>query len=83
MREAIQAGIISLSESHQTYLHRKKSELEIIANETHLVAFKCLKNKGCNTKLQMLKYVQENKVSDISTEIIEEQFEERMRDIRI
>ncbi|PCI97247.1 MAG: hypothetical protein COB14_09280 [Alphaproteobacteria bacterium] len=83
IREAIQARIISMSETHQTYLHRKKSELERIANEAHLEAFKYLKNNGCNTKLKMLKYIQENEVPDISIEIIEEQFEERMRDIII
>lgn len=83
MREAIQANIISMSETHQKYVHRKESELKRIVNEAHMESFKSLKNNGCNTELQMLKYIQENEVPDISAETIKEQFEERMRDIRI
>lgn len=83
LREAIQTRIISMSESHQAYLNRKESELERIANEVYLETFKSLKNNGCNTKLQILKYVQEHEAPDVLTEIIEEQFEERMRDIQI
>jgi DNA helicase-2/ATP-dependent DNA helicase PcrA len=83
MSKAIQTRMVSVSESHQAYLHRKESELERIANEVHLEDFKALRNGGCNTELQMLKYIQNNEVPDISPEIIKEQFEERMRDIRI
>lgn len=83
MSKAIQTKIISVSEIHQTYLNRKESELERIANEIHIEVFKVLRNKGCNTELQMLTYLQNNEDPDTSPEIIKEQFEERMRDIRI
>ncbi len=82
MQNAIKAGIITISESHKSYLHRKENELEQIANEPHLEAFKTLLAGGHNTKLRMLKYISENEVPDISSEIIEEQFDERMRDIK-
>lgn len=83
MQEALQAGIILGSEGHKSYLHRKESELERISNEPHLGAFKGMLDKGYNTELRMLKYVSNNDVPDISTEIIKEQFDDRMRDIKI
>jgi len=82
MIEAISVGIISISESHKAYLHRKGVELARIANEG-VDVFKALRNKGCNTKLQMLKYIDENKVTNITKKIIDEQFDDRMQDIRI
>lgn len=83
MEEAISAGMISMSESHEAYLYSKNTELKRIANERYLEAFKTLKNEGCNTKLQMLKYIDKNKVPNISQEIIEEQFDKRIGDIKI
>ena len=83
IRNATQTKIISISESHQAYLHRKDCELDRIAKENNLEAFKTLKAEGCNTKLQMQKYVDENKVPNISKEVIEEEFDERTRDIKI
>ncbi|WP_282167277.1 UvrD-helicase domain-containing protein [Shewanella japonica] len=83
MIEAISLEVISISESHNTYLNRKSVELERIASEKYLKPFKALKNAGCKTKLKMLKYIDENKVTNISKEIIEDQFDERMRDILI
>lgn len=83
MIEAISVGIISKSESHSAYLHRKGVELERIASEKYFESFKTLKNDGYNTKPRMLKYIDENKDSQISKEIIEGQFDERMRDILV
>lgn len=83
MQEALQAGIISVSEGHKSYLHRKESELERISSEPFLGPFKGLLDKGYNTELRMLKYVSDNEVPDISAEIIKEQFDDRMRDIII
>lgn len=83
MQDAIKAKIISISEGHQAYLHRKDSEIERIAKETNLEAFKALKKEGCNTKLQMQKHVDEVDVPNISKDVIEEEFDERTRDIKI
>lgn len=81
--EAIESKVISISESHEAYIKRKDSELDRIENEQYLAAFKALKKEGYNTKLQMLKYIRENDFPDLSSEIIEEQFDDRMRDILI
>lgn len=83
MIEAISLGVISISESHNAYLNRKNVELERITSEKYLESFKTLKNDGYNTKPRMFKYIDENKDSKISKEIIEDQFDERMRDILI
>lgn len=83
MQDAIQAIIISVSESHKSYLHRKDSESDRISSEPYLETFKAMLKEGHNTELRMLKYVSENDVQDISSEIIKEQFDERIRDIKI
>ncbi len=83
MNKAVSTGLISISETHQAYLHRKDIELERIAKEKDLDVFKYLKNKGCNTKLQMLSYIDKNEVPNTSKKIIEDQFDDRIRDIRI
>lgn len=83
MQDANKSKIISISESHEAYLKRKDSELDRIANEQYLAAFKALKREGSNTELQMLKHISENEFPDLSLEIIKEQFDDRMRDIQI
>lgn len=83
MKHAIQAELISISETHKSYLQRKKNELRRISCEKYLMAFKNLNEKGCNTELQMLDYIDKNEIPDISSDIIKEQFNERMQDIKI
>lgn len=80
--DAINTKIIPIADSRKAYLYRKNSELKQIESEYYLDAFKKLKEKGCNTKLRMIKYLKENETKNISEKIIEDQFEERMSDIR-
>ncbi len=80
--EAINTKIITISDGRKAYLYRKDSELKRIESEDQLDAFKVLRRKGCNTKPQMIKYLKENYIPNISEEIIQDQFEERMDDIR-
>jgi DNA helicase-2/ATP-dependent DNA helicase PcrA len=80
--DAIKAKLIPISDARRAYLYRKDSELKRIENEGYFNAFKALREKGCNTKLQMIKYLKENDLPNMSEEIIQDQFEERMDDIR-
>ncbi|WP_081324535.1 UvrD-helicase domain-containing protein [Vibrio splendidus] len=83
MQDAIKSKIISVSEGHEAYLHRKDRELQRIAKEPNLEAFKTLKEAGCNTILQMQKHVDNFEAPNISKDVIAEEFDERVRDIKI
>ncbi|MGS0825103.1 UvrD-helicase domain-containing protein [Shewanella sp. 0m-8] len=83
MMDAMNDKIISISEPHQAYLQRKNSEIIRISKEKNLQAFKALIENGHNTKLKMQKNISKFEEFNISKEIIEDEFDERIRDIKI
>lgn len=83
LTSAFRGEIISVSESHKSYLRRKAIDVERIEKEANLKAFKDLLTKGCNTELRMIKHINDNKTSKISEDIVKAEFDLRMRDIRI
>jgi DNA helicase-2/ATP-dependent DNA helicase PcrA len=83
MKQAIGAGLISLSESHQSYLKRKDKELERITEDNDISAFKKLLEYGCNTKKQMCDYLGKNDDVDLATEVIEEKYDQLSKDVKI
>lgn len=82
MEKAIGARLISLSETHQSYLHRKDCDLKQIDEDEHISAFKKLIEYGCNTKKQMCDYLKENDDVELATELIEENFAQLKKDIQ-
>ncbi|MFB9133594.1 UvrD-helicase domain-containing protein [Vibrio olivae] len=81
MNRAVIAGLISLSESHQSYLKRKDSELERIDKDNNIYAFKKLQESGCNTKKQMCDYINQNNGTDLTVEAIEEHYDQLAKDV--
>jgi|GEM_PF-640110 len=78
----IATGLISISESHQSYISRKDSELKRIGEEENINAFRELQSFGCNTKKQMCDYITRIGSVGLTVEVIEEQFEQLERDVR-
>jgi DNA helicase-2/ATP-dependent DNA helicase PcrA len=82
MEQAINAGLISLSDSHKSYLTRRDRELERFAEDTSFSAFKKLLKHGCNTKKQMCDYLAENDDVDLASEVVEERYEQLKKDVQ-
>jgi DNA helicase-2/ATP-dependent DNA helicase PcrA len=82
MEQAVEAGLISLSDSHRSYLTRRDRELERIAEDNVLSSFKKLLEQGCNTKKQMLDYLAENDDVDLAAEDVEERYEQLKKDVQ-
>lgn len=82
MEQAVEAGLISLSESHQSYLKRKDKELERISEDNDISAFKKLLEYGFNTKKQMCDYLGENDDVDLTAEVVEEKYDQLTKDVK-
>lgn len=82
MERAIAAGLISLSESHQSYLKRKDNELERIDKDNNINTFKELQESGCNTKKQMCDHINQSDDVSLTVEMIEEQFDQLAKDVQ-
>ncbi len=82
MEQAINAGLISLSDSHKSYLTRRDRELEHFAEDTSFSAFKNLLEHGCNTKKQMCDYLAANDDVDLAAEVVEERYEQLKKDVQ-
>lgn len=82
MVRAVNAELISLSESHQYYLKRKDSELERIAEDNYINSFKRLQDYGCNTKKRMFDYINQNSDVGLTVEVIEESYEQLEKDVQ-
>ena len=80
MTQAIDYGLISLSEGHQSYLNLKDSKLEKISRNTNLHAFKELQISGYNTKKKMCDYIKQNNVIDLTVEVLEAEFNQLAED---
>ncbi|MCT7656201.1 hypothetical protein MBH78_19395 [Oceanimonas sp. NS1] len=82
MEQAINAGLISLSDSHKSYLTRRDRELERFAEDASFSAFKKLLKHGYNTKKQMCDYLAENNDVDLAVDIVEERYEQLGKDVQ-
>lgn len=82
MDQVVKAGLISLSDSHKSYLIRRDRELERFAEDTNFSAFKKLLEHGCNTKKQMCDYLAENDGVGLAAEVVEERYEQLKKDVQ-
>ncbi|MBT2785495.1 MULTISPECIES: ATP-dependent helicase [unclassified Halomonas] len=82
IEQAVEAGLISLSESHQSYLKRKDKELERISEDNDISAFKKLLEYGFSTKKQMCDYLGENDDVDLTAEVVEEKYDQLTKDVK-
>ncbi|MCF6440459.1 ATP-dependent helicase [Pseudoalteromonas luteoviolacea] len=82
MEHAIKAGLISLSDSHKSFLIRRDRELERFAEDTSFDAFKKLLDHGCNTKKRMCDYLAENDDIDLASVVVEEKYEQLKKDVQ-
>lgn len=82
MEQAINAGLISLSDSHKSYLTRRDRELERFAEDASFSAFKKLLKYGYNTKKQMCDYLAENDDVDLAVDVVEERYEQLKKDVQ-
>jgi DNA helicase-2/ATP-dependent DNA helicase PcrA len=82
MEKAIDAGLISLSDSHKSYLTRRDRELERFVEDAAFSAFKKLLKHGYNTKKQMCDYLAENDDADLAVDVVEERYEQIKKDVQ-
>lgn len=83
MSKAVSAKLISLSESHESYLKRKDNELERINKDPNISAFKKIQETECNTKNKIRDHIIQNSNSDLTLEIIDEHYDQLVKDIKI
>lgn len=82
MEKAINAGLISLSDSHKSYLTRRDRELDRFSEDASFSTFKKLLKHGCNTKKQMFDYLAGNDDVDLAVDVVEERYEQLKKDVQ-
>lgn len=79
---AAECGLIRASDSHKAFVDRRNQLLSKLADDPVFAEFKELYQSGHRTKLQMLKEVAAINMKHLSVEMLEQEYDDRLNDLK-
>ena len=79
---AAECGLMKVSDSHKAFVDRRKELLAKLADDPAFAEFEGLYRNSHRTKLQMLKEVAATSMKHISAEMLEQEYDDRLKDLK-
>ncbi|TCS57631.1 DNA helicase-2/ATP-dependent DNA helicase PcrA [Primorskyibacter sedentarius] len=82
IEHAAECGLIRVSDSHKAFVDRRNELLAKLADDPIFAEFEELHRSGHRTKLQMSKEVAATNMKHISVEVLEQEYDDRLNDLK-
>ena len=79
---AAECGLMKVSDSHKAFVDRRNELLAKLADDPVFAEFEGLYRNSHRTKLQMLKEVAATSMKHISAEMLEQEYDDRLKDLK-
>ncbi|MAL80434.1 MAG: hypothetical protein CMN55_15220 [Sneathiella sp.] len=79
---AAECGLMKFSDSHKAFVDRRNELLAKLADDPVFAEFEGLYRNSHRTKLQMLKEVAATSMKHISAEMLEQEYDDRLKDLK-
>ncbi len=79
---AAECGLIRVSDSHKAFVERRKELLARLTSDPLFAEFEELHRQGHRTKFQMSKELAATRMKHISVEMLEQEYDERLNDLK-